>query len=1459
MTKNEQSQKSNDGAKNRSGGRNHSSKLTSQSKALLKIKRAKRNEHKIKASFKDSEGNDIKEMVYTFRDGDPPELLFELEKQLLKLGDRYDLFEGGRWKVLCQIGGRALEGRCEKYWSDIVESARNHNAGDALIQRKKFKKLIQKVNSKYLGKEAIDDQRDAMEFGELKYEGHDHTGAVERLFEINDDLELFGEDADKFSDREMARRVIPKNLKTAASLKFYDKGGDELRDRNDILELCRRITTLLRRESDANNQPNNRNGGRDRTNQGATNNANNRERKNAAPCRKHNGAHTWGECPNNWRNQNSSGNGGQAPPRTTSSSSAPSSKKRGEVKSTESQSSTNEAAIVHFESDCESDDESYCSSHASRGELMEIGSKTDSQNLHPITIITLLDNHKKRVACKVLLDQCCTDKGLISWDMAKALNIPAIPSSPKTFATANGTFSSTEVLKLEGAMLPCLSTNRTFSLELMILPKECSHQANYGVIIGQETMRLLDLDTSVRENTISWGECEIGMVSRDHWTPERIVQQKPRLLRQPQAEQTTKSTKTQDEILATEALAAAKYVKADLDHIVEQCAHLNAEQKGQLLTVLRKHKDLFQGKRGNWKGQPVSFEVIDGAVPVWSRPYPTPLKNREIFKNEVYRQCEIGAMRELTAEEVEEREWASPCFGIPKKDGTIRLVMDFRRINSVLKRKEYPLPTIDEMFQNIRGFVFASTIDLNMGYLSIPLTEATQALLTIVTTFGFFQPLMLPMGARPATDIFQARMVGIFLDMQARKPSPYLDDIFHGKGNCFNSHLAILDEIFHRLENAGMQVNLTKSTLCAKEVEFLGFLLKETGFQPTRKRVEAIMKIAPPKNVKKIREFLGAINFIKNHIPNRAGILAPITNLTKKDVPFIWGEKEQEAFDKVKAEISNAILCIYPNPNKRFIVYPDASQKYAMGAMLTQESHGTEHVISTFSRKFNDAQLKYTVGEQELLAAHEACRFFHDIIYGCEILIRCDHKNLTNLETKHTNLRVLRQRLTLDQEYGAKFEHLAGELNTGADGLSRLPMTDEIPASSNAEIYAIDELNRDANYDFPLSMKLLKEEQIRDEKIQEALQKHGSNNRISTLNFGTTSVHTIDGKVMVPATLQHRIIDWYHNNLRHPGSTRTLNSIAQTFYWKGMRSQIEEHIRTCDQCQRHKIVGKPNYGILPLVPALRDKKPFEKVHVDCAGPWTIKLNDGPRTANSKYEIFVLTMVDACTNWAEFALIPTASSRTVAIQFDINWLCRYPRPTEVGYDNGKEFIGEEFQELLVSYDIMPKPTTIKNPTAQALVERLHLTLGDHLRTSVYTLDDWSNEINHLLQSCAWAIRTTVPSNAPHNPSQLVFGMDMIFRQQAKIDWQLLKRQRRLQAIANNKKENKNRKAHEYKTGDLVLIVQKPYERKRKAKLSSPTEGPFPILQVHSNGNVRIQRGNFQEDISIRRLRPYYPSN
>ncbi len=139
---------------------------------------------------------------------------------------------------------------------------------------------------------------------------------------------------------------------------------------------------------------------------------------------------------------------------------------------------------------------------------------------------------------------------------------------------------------------------------------------------------------------------------------------------------------------------------------------------------------------------------------------------------------------------------------------------------------------------------------------------------------------------------------------------------------------------------------------------------------------------------------------------------------------------------------------------------------------------------------------------------------------------------------------------------------------------------------------------------------------------------------------------------------------------------------------------------------------------MPLV-----SDPFEKVYVDCTGLWTVHVKNEVTHELSDYKIHILAMVDAATNWPELSLIPSMNSRSYAKMFDLCWLCHYPHPNTVGHDNSNKFMGEEFQELLSSYGIKSHPTTVKNPTAQAVIERLHLMIGDQPRTSLYQGDDW----------------------------------------------------------------------------------------------------------------------------------------
>ena len=219
---------------------------------------------------------------------------------------------------------------------------------------------------------------------------------------------------------------------------------------------------------------------------------------------------------------------------------------------------------------------------------MEIGTGDAAKlSLHLITIITLLYTNQRRVAAKVLLHQCCTNKGLISWDLANALGIPASTGDERTFTTAVGTFSTTKFLQLTRAMLLCLSTNHTFSMELMIVPQECSADLNYGIVLGQDTMRALDLNTSICNNTISWGEELISMVPYDYWTTEQILQQKARLTKQ---QKLLTEKIVNDEVFLSEALTPVTYTQANLEQIVRNCTDLEIEQQSSLLQILPKHQ-----------------------------------------------------------------------------------------------------------------------------------------------------------------------------------------------------------------------------------------------------------------------------------------------------------------------------------------------------------------------------------------------------------------------------------------------------------------------------------------------------------------------------------------------------------------------------------------------------------------------------------------------------------------------------------------------------------------------------------------------------------------------------------------------------------------------------------------------------------------------------------------------------
>ena len=198
-------------------------------------------------------------------------------------------------------------------------------------------------------------------------------------------------------------------------------------------------------------------------------------------------------------------------------------------------------------------------------------------------------------------------------------------------------------------------------------------------------------------------------------------------------------------------------------------------------------------------------------------------------------------------------------------------------------------------------------------------------------------------------------------------------------------------------------------------------------------------------------------------------------------------------------------------------------------------------------------------------------------------------------------------------------------------------------------------------------------------------------------------------KIYLPDNMVENVVAFYHAVLGHSGQERTLRGVQQHFTHPALGRIMKEHVQTCDACQKCKNV-QASYG----EPAARiaDFVPWSDVAVDLIGPWTFRDRNG-----ETHKFTALTMIDTVTNYVEIVRLDNKTAEHVAAQFENQWLSRYPRPNTVVFDPGTEFKGA-FREMLTRFNIRPSPTTVKNPQANAICERLHLTVAEVLRTTIY---------------------------------------------------------------------------------------------------------------------------------------------
>ena len=624
--------------------------------------------------------------------------------------------------------------------------------------------------------------------------------------------------------------------------------------------------------------------------------------------------------------------------------------------------------------------------------------------------------------------------------------------------------------------------------------------------------------------------------------------------------------------------------------------------------------------------------------------------------------------------------WASCVVLVKKKDGTIRFCVDYRRLNKITKKDVYPLPRIDDCLNALGRAKYFSTFDLASGYWQIPMNKQDKEKTAFVSHCGLFEFNVMPFGLCNAPATFQRFMDKCFAGLKWSSCLIYLDDIIVFSST-FEEHLRDLENVFKRLEEAGLTLKPSKCYICQKKLIYLGHEISAEGIGPDPNKVKAIKDMRVPQNKTELRSYLGMCSYYRKFITDFAKIASPLHQLTHDDCEFTWIDKHQEAYNQLKSRLINPPILSHPNFDFPFIIQTDASYE-GLGAVLCQNIDGKERVIQYISRTLQSNEGKWCTREIEALGIIFACETFRPYIIGTKFLIETDHESLTWLQEAKSPARLVRWSLRLS-EFDFEIRHKRGLANCNADGLSRLPVANTYEISSdNLESYFMMvksktniEISNEVNeIDFAKEQKqdlLLRPIYCILHKTPTKETKHYFDiYELRNSVIYRKSTDKYGPRLVIPQHLREMILEKHHNDIlsAHVGRDRVYGMICKRYYWLGMSDDIRRYVNSCLDCNKRKPPQPLVNG--ELVP-VKATYPFEIVSIDIMGPFKTT----PR--QNKY---ILVCVDVFTNWVEAAPIKYKEAEDVCEALFKLIITQHGSPKKFLTDQGTQFTSKLFKSL-----------------------------------------------------------------------------------------------------------------------------------------------------------------------------------
>ena len=473
----------------------------------------------------------------------------------------------------------------------------------------------------------------------------------------------------------------------------------------------------------------------------------------------------------------------------------------------------------------------------------------------------------------------------------------------------------------------------------------------------------------------------------------------------------------------------------DLSH-----ANITNAEKVELRTMLQKNADVFvekDGKLGHTDLVYHTIRTLPTQPPLRQRAYRAGHHAKQIIEDQVQDMLTKGLITPSCS------PWASPVVLVTKRDGTPRFCVDFRRLNAVTIMDSFPLPDIRQcldIFGTVRAKYFSS-LDMRSAFWQVAMDPDTVEKSAFITSEGLFQFNVMPFGLCGAPSTFQRLMSVVLRGLIWKNCLAYLDDVMVMSAT-FSQHLIDLEAVFERLRAAGLKLGPAKCFFAKTQILFLGHLVSGSGIEVDPGKTKALMDLNEPKTVKEVRSFLGLAGYYRRFCKGYAQIVHPLHQLTRPSVEYVWTEKCQKAFNKVKQMLTTAPVLAYPMFDEPYMIMTDASG-IAVGHVLAQIHEQLEKVIAYGGRSLRKHEKNYTVTEQEFLAIVYAIAVCDCYIRYVPCTIYTDHVALKGLiNTSEPKGRLARWIIAL-QTYQLTIKYKAGKKHLNADAMSRQEYAEE--------------------------------------------------------------------------------------------------------------------------------------------------------------------------------------------------------------------------------------------------------------------------------------------------------------------------------------------------------------------------------------------------------------------------------